>query len=315
MTQLERELRASVAWATERNRQQGRKQMEQGIIKHENGTAGMVAAPFLEFSDEQRQLIRDTYANGATDSEFAVLLEVARARKLNPFTRQIHFVKRKDKEKSRDVWSAQASIDGLRAIAQRTGLYDGQDEPEFEYDDKGKLIKATVRVYRKDWRRPAVGVAHFEEYKQTKYDGGLNTFWATKSHIMLSKCAESVALRKAFPEDMSGLYSPEEMGNMPEPVEQELPRISPHGEPEDGVVYHEAPVADMLVASLEESETLLGLHAVWEASGANTVDGYEAFHPQDRKRISTAFKRRERQLSKPAKDLDKAAAAAASEDL
>ena len=170
------------------------------------------AAP-LEFNPEQRQMIRDTYANGASDDEFAVLMETARARRLNPLLRQIHFVKRWDNQKKRDVWSTQVSIDGLRAIAERTGKYDGQGEPEYIYNDAGKLVCTKVRVYRRDWTRPAVGVAFFDEYKQTTRDGGLNQFWGGKPHVMLAKCAEALAMRKAFPEDTSGLYVPEEMGD------------------------------------------------------------------------------------------------------
>ena len=314
---LESDLRASVAYYEQKKR---RAMSTEAIVKAENGNGHhAVAEGLLDLSAEQRQLIRDTYANGANDAEFAVLMEVAKARRLNPFTKQIHFVKRPDRERGRDVWSAQASIDGLRALAERSRLYDGQDEPEYEYDDAGKLLRAKVKVYRKDWRRPAVGVADYDEYVQLTRDRVPNTFWKNKPRIMLAKCAEALALRKAFPEDTSGLYVPEELGadaGLPQlPGAPDLPRISPHGEPEDGVVYHEAPIADMLVGSLEESETLRGLRGVWAASGANTVDGYEAFHPTDRKRISAAYKRRERQLSKPARELDQAAAAAnASED-
>jgi hypothetical protein len=103
-------------------------------------------------------------------------------------------------------------IDGLRAIAERTGRYGGQDEPEFEYDGHGALKSCKVRVYRKDIERPFVGVAFFREYAQTKKDGSLTSMWATKPHVMLSKCAEALGLRKGFPEDMAGLYAPEEMG-------------------------------------------------------------------------------------------------------
>lgn len=169
----------------------------------------------LEFSAEQLKIIRDSFLNGASPNEAAVLLELARVRRLNPITRQIHFVKRNqwdaEARASREVWSAQVGIDGFRAIAERTGLYDGQDEPEFEYDGK-QLKLCKVRVYRKDWARPAVGVAHFTEYAQTKKDGGVTKMWAEKPHIMLAKCAEALAFRKAFPEDTSGLYAPEEMG-------------------------------------------------------------------------------------------------------
>ena len=165
----------------------------------------------LEFSDEQRQMIRDSYANGATDEEFAVMMEVARARNLNPLMRQIHFVKRWDQAKGREVWSYQVAIDGFRAIAERTGLYDGQDEPEFVYDDHKHLTFARVKVYKKNCARPFVGIAHWSEFVQVKKDGKPTRMWATMPHVMLAKCAEAVALRKAFPEDMSGLYVPEEM--------------------------------------------------------------------------------------------------------
>jgi phage recombination protein Bet len=188
--------------------------------------------PPLEFSPEQRRIILDTFLNGASEAEAAVLLELARLRHLNPITRQIHFVKRPQKQRDgtwREVWAAQVGIDGFRAIGERTGLYDGQDEPEFEYGPDGKVPKVCrVRVYRKDWTRPVVGVAHYAEYVQTTKDGRPNVMWASKPHIMLAKCAEALAMRKAFPEDTSGLYVPEEMP----PEEKEInsaPEISQGG--------------------------------------------------------------------------------------
>lgn len=174
------------------------------------------AQPF--FTAEQLQMIRTSFLNGASDSEMQVLLELARARRLNPITKQIHFVRRWDTQKRAEVWAAQVGIDGFRAIAERTGLYDGQDEAEFEYDAKGGVRLARVRVYRKDWSRPAVGVAHYSEYVQLTKDKQPTHMWATKVHVMLAKCAEAIALRKAFPEDTSGLYAPEEM------PEVEVPR-------------------------------------------------------------------------------------------
>jgi len=170
----------------------------------------------LEFTEDQRQLIRDTFANGCSDAEFAVLMEVARARRLNPLFRQIHFVQRWDSEKHRMVWAAQVSIDGLRAIAQRTGLYQGQDEPEFVENPDGTLKLCKVRAWRRDWPRPAVGVAYWAEYVQTTRDKQTGktrptAMWARMPHVMLAKVAEAIALRKAFPEDMAGLYTGDEM--------------------------------------------------------------------------------------------------------
>lgn len=305
---LEQQLRASVAYYEQKKR---RAMSTEAIVKAENGNGH--GAQYLDFSPEQRQMIRDTYANGASDGEFAVLLEVAKARRLNPFLRQIHFVKRYNKQLKRDVWSAQASIDGLRATAERTRLYDGQDEPEYEYDDNGKLTLCKVRVYRKDWTRPAVGVAYFSEYVQNTSEGGPNQFWREKAHVMLAKCAEALALRKAFPEDIGGMYVPEELGDDAGhqlPPRQELPRISPHGEVIDGASYEPVETADKIIRGIEESGSLDGLKAEWKNSGMASPAGYETLHPEDRKRVSAAYKRRERQLSKPARELEKAVAEA-----
>ena len=205
----------------------------------------------LVFSPDQEQMIRDSFANGATKQEFEMLITIAKTRRLNPILRQIHFVKRWDYQKQREVWSTQVSIDGLRAVAQRTGLYDGQDEPEFEYNGK-ELRSAKVRVYRKDWNRPAVGVALFDEYAQRKKDGQLTQFWREKPHIMLAKCAEALAMRKAFPEDLSGLYTPEEM-----PEVERRPYISPHADEDEDM--GDAPPAESpfaaIMAKLVDLET------------------------------------------------------------
>jgi phage recombination protein Bet len=166
--------------------------------------------PVLEFSDEQRKIIRDSYANGATDQEFAVLMEIAKAKRLNPILGQIYFVKRWDNAKNGFVWASQTGIDGFRSIAEDTGLYDGQDEPEFSYDDKGHIVSCKVKVYRKDVTRPFIATAHFSEYAQTKKDGQLNHMWATKPHIMIQKCCEGLALRKAFPQELGKVYIQEE---------------------------------------------------------------------------------------------------------
>lgn len=198
--------------------------MADSLVKLEPKTIQRTPQPTLEFSEEQIRMILDSFMNGASKSEAAPLLELARQRGLNPFTRQIHFVKRWDSEKSTFVWAAQVGIDGFRSLAERTGLYDGQDEAENEYIDiQGRkvLVLSRVRIYRKGWSRPAVGVARYAEFCQRKKDGNPNRMWAEKPHVMLEKCAEAQAFRKAFPEDLSGLYIPEELGDEHSPdVEQ-----------------------------------------------------------------------------------------------
>lgn len=176
------------------------------------------------FTPEQQEMIRASFLNGANESEARVLLELARVRRLNPITGQIHFVKRWNSARNCETWAAQVGIDGFRAIAQRTGLYNGQDEAEFELDKAGRIVSCRVKVYRKDWERPAVGVAYWSEYAQMKKDGTPTAMWASKPRVMLSKCAESIALRKAFPDDLGDLYTPDEQ---PDEVEvNEAPKAA-----------------------------------------------------------------------------------------
>ena len=128
----------------------------------------------------------------------------------------------------RKVWSVQVSIDGLRAIAERTGLYAGQDEPEFVDGPEGPTglpVACKVRVYRKDWTRPAVGIAYWAEAVQVSRDKTTgkerpSAMWARMPRLMLAKVAEALALRKAFPEDTSGLYTGDEIQEASESAEE-----------------------------------------------------------------------------------------------
>jgi phage recombination protein Bet len=170
------------------------------------------------FTPEQERMILTQFLGGASKEEAHVLLEIVKRRKLDPFARQVYFVKRWDSQKREEVWAIQTSIDGLRSIAERTGKYDGQDDPVYGKDDFGEFCK--VRVYRKDWSagRAAVGTAYLAEFIQKKKDGTITQFWARMPRLMLAKCAEALAIRKAFPEDTGGLYVAEEMGEEPKPA-------------------------------------------------------------------------------------------------
>lgn len=174
------------------------------------GSQSIETAP-SDFGEEHKRIVRDAYAPTATPAEFEVLWLGAKSRGLDPVKKQIHFVKRYDNARECDVWSSQTSIDGFRAIADSTRLYDGQDEPEYEYDAKGLIILARVKAYRKDHGRPSVGVARWSEFAQFKRNGDPLYMWKKMPFHMLGKCAEAVALRKAFPEKLSGLYIHEEM--------------------------------------------------------------------------------------------------------
>lgn len=173
-----------------------------------------------EIGEEKMRLLRDTVARGLTMPEFGLFVEVCRRTGLDPFAKQVYAVKRYDKREGREVMTIQLGIDGFRSIAERTTRYAGQRGP-FWCGDDGKWVDvwlsssppraAKIEVLRKDFVEPLVGIALWTEYCQTTRDGSPMGLWGKLPSVMLAKCAESVALRRAFPQELSGLYTSDEM--------------------------------------------------------------------------------------------------------
>lgn len=165
-------------------------------------------------------LIKEHVAKGATDSELKIFLAICQRTGLDPFSRQIYLVPRWDSRLSKEVRLTQVGIDGFRTVAERTEKYAGSDDAVFEgsteYEFGEKKVKysapdkATVTVWKvvEGQRYAFTGSARWSEY----YPGDKMGFmWRNKPHVMLGKCAEALALRKAFPMVLAGLYIPEEI--------------------------------------------------------------------------------------------------------
>lgn len=164
----------------------------------------------IHFNDGQIQLIKNYLCKGITDDELGLFSAVCKKSGLDPFAKQIYPVKRNNSKTGTSEMTIQTSIDGYRLIADRSGRYCPGRESTYQYDKEGRVISATSYVKKQTadgtWHEVAVS-AYISEYKP-KYQ---NNFWDTKPHIMLAKCAEALALRKAFPNELSGLYTDDEM--------------------------------------------------------------------------------------------------------
>lgn len=202
----------------------------------------------IEYSKDTVELIKRTIAVGSTDDELKLFVNQCQRTGLDPFTRQIYCIERRFKDKS-GQWQrkmeTQTSIDGFRLIAERTGKYQGQLGPfwcgkngewsDVWLDDNNPPVASKVGILRSDFAEPLWAVARYSEYVQTISDGDPNHIWRKMPANQLAKCTESLGLRKAFPQELSGLYTTEEMGqsdNEPTEVKVEVvPETQPKQKP------------------------------------------------------------------------------------
>jgi len=203
------------------------------------------SSAIAQWSEDFRELVKKTVLKPkdrqATNAELALLAEQAVRTGLDPMARQIYGIYRWDNRASAEVMTIQVGIDGLRAVAERTGRYAGGSACLFCGEDKvwtdvwsektkPLAAKALVRKVLAGVVIETEAVALWSEYGLDK------NVWKDKPAHMLGKCAESLALRKAFPQDMSGLYTDDEMARAdvkappaplpaepePEPVDAEV---------------------------------------------------------------------------------------------
>lgn len=237
------------------------------------------------FNHETIQLIKNTVSPpNLTDKEFEMFIYQAKRTGLDPLSRQIYCIKSKDKV------SIQATIDGLRLIAERTGLYSGQT-PVMWCGVDGQWVDvwlsninpsaAKVGVYRKDFNQPLYAIARWDTYAQKTFDGKSKYTWSKMPDLMLGKCAEALALRKAFPQELSNIYSSEEMEAINSSQEMH------HSIVDKFVPVSEINFSEKVIAYLNTCKTKSDLEFAYET--AKTRDSYINSTDKDKQDIDKAY--------------------------
>lgn len=202
--------------------------------------------------------VRNYLVNGdgnLTDQEVVAFLQLCRYRRLNPFLKEAHLIKYGNAPATmvvgRDVFTkraaAHAAYDGIDSglhvrsedgsVIQRTGSFRLPEE---------EIVGAWARVFRKDWSHPTEVHVAFSEYVGKKKNGETNRQWSEKPATMILKVAETQALRKAFPDEFSGLY--DESENVP--LHEQARDVTPPMEErqDDGL----AELKEALLSSVDE---------------------------------------------------------------
>ncbi|GAA1887630.1 hypothetical protein GCM10009837_06720 [Streptomyces durmitorensis] len=177
----------------------------------------------IDWTPEQAVVLQQSGIDGdVTKAELSGFLHLCQRTQLDPFSRQIYLIGRKDKRAGRKVFTPQTGIDGYRVVAHRVIA---ETRESFGYEDTlwcdsagnwrdvwlpdEAPAAAKVTVLRNGQRFSAVAL--YREYVQTDFNGNPSRMWKNMGANQIAKCAEALALRKAFPHDLAGVYTAEEM--------------------------------------------------------------------------------------------------------
>lgn len=193
----------------------------------------IVKAPW----EDQLELVKEVIgAKDVPPAQFELFLYQARRSGLDPLARQIYAIPYPVNTGTKQApnWETRLTIvtgiDGYRLAAERSGAYAGQDDAEYgpveqisvPLTGRDGAVYKTLKIKRPEWARVTVykvvqktrcaftATARWDEYFPSKRPGK----WEESPFLMLAKCAEALALRKAFPQDVVGLYVEEEVQRM-----------------------------------------------------------------------------------------------------
>jgi phage recombination protein bet len=165
---------------------------------------------------------------GAKDESILLAVDYCKARKLDILKKPCHIVPMSvtDAKTGNKNWRdvIMPGIYEQRITAFRTGQMAGQDEPVFGDTVTFRGIEAPewcrVTVYRfiNNERCAFSHTEYFSEACATTKEGKPNSMWSKRPRGQLAKCAEAGALRKAFPDELGGVITADEVNE--EPINQ-----------------------------------------------------------------------------------------------
>jgi phage recombination protein Bet len=185
-----------------------------------------VSTPIANLLNTYLETVKTSKGTPPSEADKINFVTFCLSNNLNPIKKQAYLMGYDTK--NGPSFSTIVSISGYTAIAMQTGLCAGIDQPRFTYN--GNILDScSVTVYRlvKNEKCGFTGTAYFSERVGKKFDGSLTEPWAKQPKTMLEKCAKAAALRNAFPDQLSGVYTEDEMpkadieieAKKPDPVE------------------------------------------------------------------------------------------------
>lgn len=247
--------------------------------------------PDQDVWDERQLAALQSLGMHGSPAELAILLHHCQRTGLDPWARQIHLITRAGRA------TVQVSIDGMRLVADRvdrqTGGHHGYEETLWCGDDgqwrdvwltDAPPAAAKVTIVRDGHRVPVV--AHGREYMPRSRDGHPTGLWKSMPALMLAKCAEALALRRAYPQDLSGLYTSDEMaqaGPAPAPAPEQ-----PRERPRRASRQQLSELRDLMADAGLDGATALALAR--EAAGRPDLTTAADLTPQEADRVAAALR-------------------------